>query len=738
MAVYIELQISDISRAFNNYVDKKRKKRRGGAGESNVRRPLRGLEIKDDTYATLRVVKTDGTEIPLFDSSDPGGESTNYANFILQSVQDARMEKQQIIETFGEPYIFFFGEAPRFIDVSAVLINSLDFNWRAEWWKNYDEYLRGTRLVEMGAKAYLFYDEIIVEGFIVQAAAQEDSMNPLSVNLNFRMFVTNYANISFVGDPFYPVRESANVPEDVNLYDISALDSLAPRKRAVDEDGIDDFTQKVFLDWYKKFSIAAAKKAVAGAQSMHQLLLANHEYNLRSIGMSNNVTLDGTSLLSDLFKDSKKRYAEKQAANASKQAEAIHDAARRKDYTDILNASKDGNSASAAKMMQEAVSEAMADAAKKAVQDVSNSVKELAGNVKKQLIDNFTIHTGPEQFGSTRGLTDFIRRNIQVTPAYPGTNIDQFMRDVEATLNRGADPPPNISRNFPYRSLISDNIDEYTQGDIYGRSTAALNRSRIDGLVDAPAKNPSETVNDELCKRGATPKAKEFFAFGMASWSPGQGWQTSSGSGAGQLPPGVGFSGGRQGGAFGGYGVPQKGLTLNFGLGSKQPNYPGAVNSFGNQWNPAFSKTPGATIGIGGAFGGSMGGAIGANVGGAWGGYGANTYGNPNFPQAGNPLQQQMNQNPFGLSTGDAYGNVNPQGAAYKYTAGYGPDGWYSQGGQVNGENPMSPQQNAFGGGATLTAAANLNLSIGASGAFGIHATAGSLDPTLQGNGKEC
>ena len=79
---------------------------------------------------------------------------------MLQNVQEAHMEKHQIVETFGESYIFFFGEAPRFIDVSAVIINSHDFNWEAEWWDNYNRFLRGTKSVEQGARTYLFYDEI--------------------------------------------------------------------------------------------------------------------------------------------------------------------------------------------------------------------------------------------------------------------------------------------------------------------------------------------------------------------------------------------------------------------------------------------------------------------------------------------------------------------------------------------------------------------------------------------------
>lgn len=193
-------------------------KTRGGryakrAGRRVSRRPLRGIEIKEDTYAVIKVVQADGTELPLFDSSSPDGLTTSgYANFMLQLVQEARMEKSQIVETFGDSYIFFFGENPRFLDIQAVLLNSNDFNWRAEWWANYHEYLRGTKLAELGARIYLFYDDIVVEGYMMNASAQESAMQPYTVQLSFRLFVTNYSNISFVLPPenaMYPTRQGA-------------------------------------------------------------------------------------------------------------------------------------------------------------------------------------------------------------------------------------------------------------------------------------------------------------------------------------------------------------------------------------------------------------------------------------------------------------------------------------------------------------------------------------------------
>lgn len=196
------------------------------AGLSSVRRPLRGLEVKEDTYAIIKVIRADGTELPLVDQSSPTGEDTRTASFILQQVQEARMEKHQIVETFGESYIFFFGESPRFVDVTAILINSNDFNWEAEWWHNWETKLRGTKTVEQGARTYLFYDDNIVEGYMLMAQAVKTSDQPYLIQLTFRMFVTNMRNVSLVGDPQFPIHASVNLPPNVSLTDSDAFGKL--------------------------------------------------------------------------------------------------------------------------------------------------------------------------------------------------------------------------------------------------------------------------------------------------------------------------------------------------------------------------------------------------------------------------------------------------------------------------------------------------------------------------------
>lgn len=176
-----------------------------------IRRPTRGIVIKDDTFATLRVVAgSSNKSIPIVDAGSNrdqpvevyGKRATDvYSNFLLQQVQEDRAEKQQMLETFGEPYIFFFGERPRVMSFAGVLVNTFDFNWEAEWWFNYEAFLRGTKCVENDARVFLSFDNTLIGGYILASSATKVAQERNFVNFQFQMFVTSYTNFSDIGNP---------------------------------------------------------------------------------------------------------------------------------------------------------------------------------------------------------------------------------------------------------------------------------------------------------------------------------------------------------------------------------------------------------------------------------------------------------------------------------------------------------------------------------------------------------
>jgi hypothetical protein len=230
MAVYIELVTSPALRKSSSTAANVVNSSGSRAGKSRARRPFRGIEIKDDTYASLKVLLPNGTELPLIDSSEKASGSNTQGlskngttNFILQSVQEQRAERTQTIQTFGASYVFFFGEEPRMLQCSAVLVNTLDFNWEAEWWANYNCYLRGTKLVEMGARCFLSYDDTVVEGYMMNASSVKSADSPYMVQLQFTFFVVGCYNVSSIGETKYPIHGGVTFPVDLRSEDATKL-----------------------------------------------------------------------------------------------------------------------------------------------------------------------------------------------------------------------------------------------------------------------------------------------------------------------------------------------------------------------------------------------------------------------------------------------------------------------------------------------------------------------------------
>jgi len=175
------------------------------ADQFNVRRPLYGLRPKPGTFAYITVVTSQGKKVALIDSSAPGdsdgeGRSGENHNFVLQSVSISRQERVQVQETFGDFYTFFFGEKPNVAAVNGILINSSDFNWKNEFIRNYEKYLRGTKCVETRSRVYLGFDDVVIEGYILNTSNVYQSESPYLTPFSFSIIVTN---LFYIASIFY-------------------------------------------------------------------------------------------------------------------------------------------------------------------------------------------------------------------------------------------------------------------------------------------------------------------------------------------------------------------------------------------------------------------------------------------------------------------------------------------------------------------------------------------------------
>lgn len=207
-------------------------------GPARVRRPTMGLQLKGERHAYFQVFDEANKPIPLYNgvggwnppavNSDGSSsdkkmtpKSNYYTDFMITSVQEQRAEKVQIVETFGQGYFYATGERPNVISVGGYLMNSKDFAWRAQFWENYNTYLRGTKLLERKAKAFFGWDDILVEGYIIGASASEGAEAQEHLNFGFTMLVVDHISLSALRFQL--------ISEQVPREDIAAFSEITSR-----------------------------------------------------------------------------------------------------------------------------------------------------------------------------------------------------------------------------------------------------------------------------------------------------------------------------------------------------------------------------------------------------------------------------------------------------------------------------------------------------------------------------
>jgi len=116
--------------------------------------------------------------------------------FLLETVQESRQEKVQIIDTFGEWVAFFFGRRPEVYNYSGTLINSSNHDWKNEFQFNYDHFLRGSQAVKHRATMILQYDDVMVEGYMLNSSIQMSGVTDKSVPFTFSLLVINRSQMN--------------------------------------------------------------------------------------------------------------------------------------------------------------------------------------------------------------------------------------------------------------------------------------------------------------------------------------------------------------------------------------------------------------------------------------------------------------------------------------------------------------------------------------------------------------
>lgn len=167
--------------------------------------------------ASIRIVTGSGKEVK--DVIPP------YTKFILESVHEAHAERSQIIQTFGDWYIFMYGEQPPMYTFSGTLINARNFNWTNDFMVMYENFLRGTKCAELGARAIITYNMRQVEGFILGTGNQTTAITDAGVAFQFNMVVSS--RIALVKSIDFGLQSSAGSSGSAGSTSAAIQDSVA-------------------------------------------------------------------------------------------------------------------------------------------------------------------------------------------------------------------------------------------------------------------------------------------------------------------------------------------------------------------------------------------------------------------------------------------------------------------------------------------------------------------------------
>jgi len=147
-----------------------------------------------------------------------------YTKFILESVTEQHNERSQIVETFGDFYVFLFGERPPMYQFQGTLINTRNVNWVSDFKFYYDNYLRGTKCVENSARLLLTYGGRQIEGFMLGMTTATDAGLEAGVKVSFPVVVTRKTFLGF-SDDFGSLVVGGNVMKDTTFT--ALLDKIA-------------------------------------------------------------------------------------------------------------------------------------------------------------------------------------------------------------------------------------------------------------------------------------------------------------------------------------------------------------------------------------------------------------------------------------------------------------------------------------------------------------------------------
>ena len=180
----------------------------------------RFLDEADDQEASIRVY---GPSIsPTSYGTATAAEKDlipPFTKFILESVQEGHQERSQVVETFGDFYVFFFGERPPIYTYNGTLINAKSINWVDDFVFYYENFLRGTKCVEKNARLVLTYGQRQVEAYLLGFNMNTQAPTEKGVAVSFSALIIDRKVLRLSKD-FGIMEENGIFKEDKNFIQL--------------------------------------------------------------------------------------------------------------------------------------------------------------------------------------------------------------------------------------------------------------------------------------------------------------------------------------------------------------------------------------------------------------------------------------------------------------------------------------------------------------------------------------
>ena len=160
-----------------------------GIFKSNRKQQPKQLVEIDDEPAVIMVVGEESGEVRYI---------TN--KFFLTGLQEAKTEKVQILETFGEPHVSFFGERAKTYQGTGFLLEAKSSNfiypnkyrWASGFQQFYDKVLRGSQLVKNNNIAILDVGNNMIYGYFLNLVMSTNSGDGYKRQFSFNFLVSDH------------------------------------------------------------------------------------------------------------------------------------------------------------------------------------------------------------------------------------------------------------------------------------------------------------------------------------------------------------------------------------------------------------------------------------------------------------------------------------------------------------------------------------------------------------------